>query len=258
VLVPLLQVVNGNYFPSTPHYLPAATVVNGKAQAVANQFLEATYPGYNLELRLVTFLPPTPQAPTPRPVQVPSTPVITKANLLTFMEYIQWCTAATTYTNILNDQRWRKFYGFALRPICYVGGQAGHQFKSEMAVPCGDCGLVVRENLITVDHQRPQAGNDLEPICKVFRAVGLTAAGPTGGKGIAVGTELGPKIGGAFGTGGRDEKYTLNPAGTIYLTLINTVGGTGDLKTACLNHFVNLQPLCHACNSPGRNLAYYP
>jgi len=44
-------------------------------------------------------------------------------------------------------------------------------------VPCHDCGLVLPLRNIEIDHQRPVAGSTTEPVCKVFRAMGLTQAG---------------------------------------------------------------------------------
>jgi hypothetical protein len=179
---------------------------------------------------------------------------------LAFMGYIiDWSTGATVYTNIAANQQWRQFYASKNRPIVYEDSVGQTSFKMEGSVPCVDCRMAVRENLITVDHQRPQAGNDLEPICKVFRAVGLTIAGPGGRKGIAVAGGLATKITGGpipASGGSMDDRHSLNLAGAIYLTLIEGIGKTAEFKSMCLNHFVNLRPLCHSCNSPNRNVAH--
>jgi len=43
----------------------------------------------------------------------------------------------------------------------------------------------------------------------------------------------------------------------IYFTLSEWNNQYQVLVDACLNHIINLRPLCNACNSPNRNLQYF-
>lgn len=166
------------------------------------------------------------------------------------------------HRNVLtNNVYWRTFYNVAMRTLNYVdaGGAAVVRAAVE-TVPCYDCELVCRLDAnITIDHQRPQGGNELEPICKVWRAMGLTIDGPDGLKGQDIILHWGPLVGGlaSANVGTRAAKYTLNNAGKIYYTLSEWNNEYGTLVSQSLNHIVNLRPLCHACNTPNRNVAYF-
>ncbi|WP_147297860.1 hypothetical protein [Trinickia dinghuensis] len=162
---------------------------------------------------------------------------------------------------IMDLDKWKDFYHLEDRTISYVdkANQAVPPV-AEPTVPCYDCGIVLPLKNITIDHQRPQAGNELEPLCKVFRAMGLTIDGPAKGKGLdAVATWRG-QVGGLAcqATNTRDAKYTLNDVGTIYYTLCDAASQYGELINDCFDHYINLRPLCGACNKPNRNASYYP
>ncbi|MBS0422978.1 MAG: hypothetical protein JSR71_00765 [Proteobacteria bacterium] len=80
--------------------------------------------------------------------------------------------------------------------------------------------------------------------------------GPTGPKGQGVIAAYSAAVGGAAGAGaGLNEKYTLNDRGQIFYTLVKCAG-TGasmTMEERCLNHVINLRPLCGACNTSNRN-----
>ena len=166
---------------------------------------------------------------------------------------------------LVNNAQWRAIYNVANRALFYIDHTNAQVHKpGEDSVPCHDCGLVCRlDATITIDHQRPQAGNELEPVCKVFRAMGLTIDGPTGRKGTH-GTVAGwpAAVGGlaSANVGTLNAKYTLNNIGKIYYTLIqwsNPAGNYRALVEDCMNHIMNLRPLCSACNSPNRNVRHF-
>jgi hypothetical protein len=114
---------------------------------------------------------------------------------------------------------------------------------------------------MTIDHQRPQAGNPVEATCKDFRAFGLTEGDPTGFKGSDYRIMNMANVGRVAGVANATlrEKYTLNNVGQIYYTIADWAGlvGNGELDTACMHHVINLRPLCGRCNSPNRNVQYY-
>jgi hypothetical protein len=165
--------------------------------------------------------------------------------------------------NVLtNSPAWRGFYNAAPRVLLYLNA-AGQPMPAPMVdtVPCYDCGLVLPLNNIQIDHQRPQVSNDLEPICKVFRAMGLTLDGPAGPKGLHHVPTISPAVGDLAhaGVGTLQAKYTLNAVGKIYYTLADWSGLLGDntLGAACMNHLVNLRPLYAHCNAPNRNVRHF-
>jgi hypothetical protein len=188
-------------------------------------------------------------------------PVVTTAHVTSFVGIIQRSFAHNQHRNVLTQNvDWRTFYHVAARALTYIdNGGAAMVVAPADTVPCFDCGLVLPLANIHIDHQRPQAGNELEPICKVFRAMGLTIDGPSGPKGThAIATWRGQVNGlGSAGVNTRAAKYTLNDVGKMYYTLAHDAGELPTLKTACMNHVINLRPLCSACNTPNRNVAYY-
>jgi hypothetical protein len=129
----------------------------------------------------------------------------------------------------------------------------------ENTVPCYDCGLILPEKLITIDHQRPQAGQADEAVVKAFRALGLAKGGPKGPKGTAISASWAGKVGGLTGQSSQsqDERYSTNEIGNIYLSLVILANEWGTLQNVCLHNIVNLRPLCSECNSPTRNLQKY-
>lgn len=165
------------------------------------------------------------------------------------------------HRNVLTQNaQWKTFYHLRLRALLYINQSGGVVAKpAESTVPCYDCGVVLRVANIHIDHQRPQEGNEFEPICKVFRAMGLTIDGPRDAstKGATWSVAWATSVGGlASQGGGLPSKYTLNGMGKIYYTLAQWYGAPQELKdleVACMNHIVNLRPLCSACNTRNRN-----
>jgi hypothetical protein len=120
-----------------------------------------------------------------------------------------------THRDVLtHNAQWRAIYNVANRVLSYVDrANAPAPHAAEETVPCHDCNLVCRLDAnITIDHQRPQAGNEMEPVCKVFRAMGLTLDGPSGRKGLNVVGAWRASVGGLAnaGVGTLNAKYTLN------------------------------------------------
>ena len=185
---------------------------------------------------------------------------VTRAQAVQFQNII-----ALNYPNhrdvLTQNAQWRTLYNVANRALQYVDRANNAVVKAaEASVPCHDCDIVCRLDAnITIDHQRPQAGNDLEPICKVFRAMGLTLDGPDGRKGQHFGGIWPALVGGQASNniGTRNAKYTLNDIGAIYYTLSEWNNQYGNLASDCLNHIINLRPLCNACNSPNRNVRHF-
>lgn len=185
---------------------------------------------------------------------------VTQAQAFAFQNVL-----ALSYPNhravLTQNAQWRALYNVANRVLVYVDRtNTAVVHAAEETVPCHDCFVVCRLDAnITIDHQRPQAGNDLEPVCKVFRAMGLTLDAPLGRKGVHYANIWPALVGGQAGAGigTRNAKYTLNDIGKIYYTLSEWGNQYANLTSACLNHIINLRPLCNACNTPNRNVQYF-
>lgn len=193
---------------------------------------------------------------------VPGVPNITLAHVTAFVNFIRNNSFATgQHRQVLNNVAWRTFYHVGPRVLTWIG-QTGLPLAPAPngdTVPCFDCGLVLPLRNIEIDHQRPQAGNRHEPVAKVFRALGLTVDGPGGDKGVNVFANHGASVAGlaSANTGNHASKYTLNDVGQIYYTIADWSGVLLVMEEACMNHFVNLRPLCSACNTPNRNVRHY-
>jgi hypothetical protein len=199
-------------------------------------------------------------------VPVGGVPTITQANVTAFVNLIQnnqFAGGRGSHRLVLTQSAaWRAFYHVASRTLMYLDTVTGLPLgvpPQQDTLPCFDCGLVLPLNNMDIDHQRPQGrqANPLEPICKVFRAMGLTIAGPAGPKGNNVFTAWQTQVNGlapAIPTT-LETKFTLNDVGKIYYTLADSAGLLGDdmLQGVCLNHYINLRPLCGVCNTSNRN-----
>lgn len=174
--------------------------------------------------------------------------------------------AATTYTNVKASEFWRTLYDVTPRAIAYIeaGGPANHVVDSGA---CTECGLLLPLTHLTVDHQRPQAGGELEAILKVLRAFGLTMEGPKGQKGQRVrdhllnGAALGPvqtrPNRPAYAGASMDARYTLTETGAVFISVCAAAGLYDELKRRCMNNFLNLAPRCSPCNSSRGNPLRY-
>jgi hypothetical protein len=158
----------------------------------------------------------------------------------------------STYRNVKNIQAWKECYGYKQSLVEYINKNGAQRTAMEWVVPCRVCGLVTHEKLITVDHQNPQKGGENNAILKVFRGLGLTMTPPTGVKAGVVLKNLAASVGGLSGTadGG---KYRLNPAGTLYYSIIKAAGQLKTLREKCIHSYLNLSPLCAHCNSSKNN-----
>ncbi len=186
---------------------------------------------------------------------------VTRQQLVQFAAIIQQSYLDNHHRDVLQEAQWRGLYHVGQRVLSYLGGDGLPLHPAPMTdtVPCADCGLVLPLRNIQIDHQRPFAGNDCEPVCKVFRAMGLTVGGPDGRKGGAVVAAYAAQVGGQQGPANatKGDKYTLSDRGAIFYTLVNWAGKSMLLEERCLNHIINLRPLCGACNTPNRNTRHF-
>ncbi len=169
------------------------------------------------------------------------------------------------HRNCIREAVWRGLYNVQVRPLTYRNrDDTVKPTPPAETVACYDCGIVLPLSHIDIDHQRPKGGkkviaNANEPVCKCFRAMGLTKGGSKGLKGASLLAQFALAVGGAAAAVGTDvDRYTLSDVGQIYYTLINEQGDRTTLEQLCLNHIANLRPLCGVCNKPNRNKAKFP
>ncbi len=180
--------------------------------------------------------------------------------------------APTQYGNVKGNNLWKQMYQHGDRPQYYVYGVSAAVPHTKAGFPCIYCGIVLPEDLITVDHQRPQAGGGIEAIAKVFRVLNLTGAGPKGFKGAAlqgqnltrlqlthptfltlppIPTKLGRGPSAAAST--LDQRYTLSLPGIILYSIVVAAGAFPELEARCMHSLLNLAPACQSCNSSRGN-----
>jgi hypothetical protein len=173
----------------------------------------------------------------------------------------------------------RSLYQHGRRKLRYIRGiGAPVDGEDEDTFPCMQCGLLLPERLIEVDHQRPVEGGTTEAIAKVFRALGLTNAGSSGVKGrilgevsksskLQFGATVSGVVPGAVPTrmnqasvhfSSLDNRYTLNAKGIILITIIQAAGMYSMLEEVCLHSIVNAAPLCGYCNKEKGKRTKYP
>jgi hypothetical protein len=182
--------------------------------------------------------------------------------------------AKTQYGNVVDDHLFGIIYDIQDRNLFYSSNGTVTQ-KTVKSAACMECGLVLPLRNLTIDHQRPQTGGELEAILKTFRAFGLTTEGPQGAKGkmilayvqasaqpstqfptqiqqiiqaIPTRLERGPLSGSSV-----TDRYTLNDEGTLLYSFAVEAGQLEELKSQCMHGLLNLKPLCGACNSSRQN-----
>lgn len=244
--------------------IPAHTIDNG---------VHKTVPAWRLQV--------TPAARVELIDQATNTPII-YAELAWVDGYlnqiIDISVAPSSYTNIKRNSIWKQMYQYNPRPVYYVDGTATAVPRNEYTFPCVYCGICLPEGLITVDHQRPQAGGEAEATAKVFRMFNLTGAGPIGTKGAAlqghnlsylqslaqthpydrfqlevVPTKTLRGHASASAASSLNQRYTLNREGCFLYSIIVAAGALSELHDRCMHSFLNLAPACQSCNSSRGN-----
>ena len=182
--------------------------------------------------------------------------------------------AKTQYGNVVDDYLFGIIYDVQDRNMPYSSGGIIAQ-KTVKTSACMECGLVLPLRNLTIDHQRPQTGGELEAVLKTFRAFGLTTEGPQGPKGKMIlayvqasaqpTTQFPQQINqliqaiptkpgrGPLGGTSLINRYTLNNEGTILYSFAVEAGQLEELKSQCMHGLLNLQPMCGACNSSRQN-----
>lgn len=184
-------------------------------------------------------------------------PVYSRAGMISSTAF-----AKTQYANVADDPIFHLLYDVQPRSLAYI--EAGTPInKPTLSAPCMICGLVLPLRNLTVDHQRPQSGGEIEAVLKTLRAFGLTNEGPKGPKGQAIlrhftkATPLGPVLTQpsrvALGGTNLADRYTLNDVGAILYSFVAAAGQKAELQSQCMHGLLNLKPACQTCNSSRGN-----
>ena len=196
---------------------------------------------------------------------------LTWPDLEDYLKKIMLAYLYEDYARIKEHLVFRKIYGFAKREVNYV--EKGLVFpRACETFPCMNCGIILPEHAITIDHEKPQEGGELLALLKVFRACGLTLVGPNGSVGQMyaryaaqsffdlVAAVMDPHIWPTLQPGVRPSKannqknrQTLNNCGTVIYSVLLW---SEDLKLViknCMNSLLNLKPLCLSCNASKGN-----
>ena len=232
---------------------------------LANPTLNASFladglemPGTGFQVRADTVIRP----PTIRTLSLvethPNTTVatLTQTHIDNFFEFFrEKGYTHTTYRMVKTLRAWREAYGVAPRFFERNSALHGLMNVSEDATYCRACRILLPLRVLSIDHQKAQAGGGTAAILRVFRGLGLTRAAPRGAKNRAAVAGAAASVGGNPDPplGPRPHRYTLNEAGAIYYTVFKAARILDRLEYACLHHYLNLRPVCGPCNSALRN-----
>jgi len=152
--------------------------------------------------------------------------------------------ARTQYRQIKADQNWQMIHRLSRRPISYLINDALVSQLVNDSIPCCSCGVIMTLDATTIDHRHPQAGGQQYAARKVLRAMGLTQAAARSDAGQVI-SEFSRFAQDRMGQPG----CTLTYIGMIFFTCLYLSGKYQEFSLTCLNHPVNLQPMCFRCNS---------
>jgi hypothetical protein len=185
---------------------------------------------------------------------------ISRSELGNFMDFVEDNTD-NNYRNVKDNARWRTLYGVRMKTYETYDSKTNLKgTKDCLTTYCQHCKLLLPLRNLTIDHQKPQQGGDMEAMVRVFRALGLTVSTGTGTKNRYLQSQYAGSVGGNTtvisrgGTRGTDQdRYSLSNKGALYLSVLHYANQYAALKTMCMHHIANLRPMCGPCNSGLRN-----
>lgn len=179
--------------------------------------------------------------------------------------------------DVKGNGTWQTLYRRAQRQVPFMdaaGNIANAPALGLWSYPCHYCGIILPEELIQVDHQKPQAFPGLG-VLKLFHSMTipggtlLTTAAAQGAKNTQINAILGlggglvpiPVKAKAFAAGwaekapnlARNDRYSLSDHGKTILTLIEMLWSVGSAESLGVNSLLNLVPACPKCNNAKRD-----
>lgn len=197
---------------------------------------------------------------------------VTWPQILILINKISLATGYADYRSVKRTLIFRHVYHYAKRkfPVMKNGSETTKEFYS---FPCLQCGLIVPEDLITIDHHHPQSGGEIKALLKVFRACWLTEAQPKGILGkfffkyasisdehlisALLTPDIWPKV--EFPYDPTDTNFdgldgqTLSHLGSILYSVFLWSNDIQQIMDSCMRSMLNLKPLCMKCNSSKGN-----
>lgn len=185
---------------------------------------------------------------------------LTRTELNNFFSFVQDNTD-TNYRTVKNNNLWRTLYGVNGRTFdTYDSKSNTRGTKQYDTTYCQKCHVVLPLRNLTIDHQKPQKGGEMQAMMRVFRAAGLTISTGTGNKNRYLQGQVAQGVGGNTtvlprgGTRGSDaDRYSLSTKGIIYYTALYHAKQAGAMLAMSMHHIANLRPMCGPCNSSLRN-----
>lgn len=185
---------------------------------------------------------------------------LTRTELNNFFNFVANNTDSN-YRNVKTNQLWRTLYGVQPKSFDTYDSKTNIKgTKTYDTTYCQKCKVVLPLRNLTIDHQKPQKGGEVEAMMRVFRAAGLTRSTGTGQKNRYLQGQVAQGIGGNTnvlprgGTRGSDaDRYSHTNKGIIYFTLLQHYKLTGQMLEMSMHHIANLRPMCGPCNSGLRN-----
>jgi hypothetical protein len=154
------------------------------------------------------------------------------------------CTARTTYRAIKSNADWQGMHAVGQRAIFYEINGGALPVVQAATVVCRRCSVVMTLEAATIDHRHPQSGGERQAARRVFRAVGLTQkhARHPAGRFIEERSPFNDRREGFSGG-------SLSYLGVIFFSSICFSKNYDAFAATCINHLVNLDPMCFRCNS---------
>lgn len=185
---------------------------------------------------------------------------LTRTELGNFFDFVQNNTD-NNYRNVKTNQLWRTLYGVRYKNFDTYDSKTNQVgTKQYYTTYCQRCNVVLPLRNLTIDHQKPQQGGDVEAMLRVFRAAGLTVSTGVGQKNRYLQGQVAQSVGGNTtvlprgGQRGSDQdRYTLSNKGALYFTALQHYNMVGEMKNMSMHHIANLRPMCGPCNSGLRN-----
>jgi hypothetical protein len=167
----------------------------------------------------------------------------------------EYSFTASNYRDVKNFLKWKNLYQVQPFQFHRVLNNAKSTVMAEATFCRGACGIFLPMSAISIDHQKPQTGGEIESVLRLFRGFGLTKAGPVGFKNKMALSEFANSVGGKSYDPGNDKvaRHTLSSMGMLYYSIFTLFNKLDDLKNICMHHYLNLRPMCNSCNSSRRN-----
>jgi hypothetical protein len=184
---------------------------------------------------------------------------ISRAQAVSFCRYFNHnYSFPGNHRDVKTALKWREVCGVFQYQFAKINkaAQTGTREMVDATYCRGACGYILPLRTLTIDHQRPQSTGRYDAVARVFRGFGLTVDGPRGFKNNDALQMIAANVGGTLHAAPPATKTPaqkqLNNVGVIYYSILrhNTLNV---LLQNCMDHYLNLAPMCGPCNSSRNN-----